>query len=43
MSWHRKGLMLTPEEEKRLTKESTAWASASLCLKWWVEVRAGVN
>jgi len=41
--WHRKGLTPAPGEERRLTKEKMAWASESLCLKWWVVVRAGVN
>jgi len=35
--------MPAPGEERRLTNEKTAWARESLCLKWWVEVRAGVN
>jgi len=41
--WQRKGLMPAPGEERRLTNEKMAWARESLCLKWWVEVRAGVN
>jgi len=43
MRWQRKGLMPPPGEDRHLTKEKTAWARESLCLKWWVEVRAGVN
>ena len=43
MRWHRKGLIPAPGEDRTLTKEKTAWARESLCLKWWVAVRAGVN
>ena len=43
IQWQRKGLTPAPEEESRLTKEKIAWARDSLCLKWGVEVRAGVN
>jgi len=43
MRWQRKGLIPAPREDRHLTKEKTAWARESLCLKWWVEVRAGVN
>ena len=43
MRWHRKGLTSASGEERRLTNEKMAWASESLCLKWWVEVRAGLN
>jgi len=43
MRWHRKGLTPAPGEDKRLTKEKIAWAKESLCLKWWVVLRAGVN
>ena len=43
MRWHRKGLTPAPGQDKRLTKEKIAWAKASLCLKWWVVLRAGVN
>ena len=39
----RKGLTPAPGEDRRLTKEKMAWARDSLCLKWWVVVRAGVN
>ena len=35
--------MPAPREDRRLTDEETAWARESLCLKWWVVVRAGVN
>jgi len=35
--------MHAPGEDRRLTKEKMAWASDSLCLRWWVVVRAGVN
>jgi len=35
--------MPAPGEDRRLTKEKTAWARESLCLKWWVKMRAGVN
>jgi len=41
--WHRKGLTPTPGEDRRLTKEKIACAQDSLCLKWWVVLRAGVN
>jgi len=41
--WHRKGLTPAPGEDRRLTKEKMAWARESLCLKWWVVVRAAVN
>jgi len=41
--WHRKGLTPAPGEDRRLTKEEIAWARDSLCLKWWVVLRAGVN
>ena len=40
--WHRKGSPPAPGEERRLT-EKMAWARKSLCLKWCVEDRAGVN
>jgi len=43
MRWYRKCLTPTPGEARRLRKEKSAWASESLCLKWWVVVRAGVN
>ena len=43
MRWHRKGLTLAPGEDRRLTKEKIAWAKDSLCLKWWVVLRAEVN
>ena len=43
MRWHRNGRTPAPGEERRLTKENIAWARDSLCLKWWVEERAGVN
>ena len=43
MRWHRKGRLPAPGENRRLTKEKTAWARDNLCLKWWVEERAGVN
>jgi len=33
--------MPAPGEERRFTKEKAAWPSESLCLKWWVGVRAG--
>jgi len=35
--------MPAPGEARCLTNEKTAWAKESLCLKWWVVVRAGVN
>jgi len=41
--WHRKGQTPAPGEERRLTKEKIAGARDSLCLKWCVKVRAGVN
>lgn len=36
---------LTPAsgEDRCLTKEKAAWASQSVCLKWWVELKAGVS
>jgi len=43
IGWHRKGLTPAPREDRRLTKEQMAGARESLCLKWWVVVRAGVN
>jgi len=43
MRWHKKGLTPAPEEDRRLTKENIPWARDSLCLKWWVVLRAGVN
>jgi len=43
MQWHRKGLTATPGKERRLTKEKIAWVRESLCQKWWVMVRTGVN
>ena len=43
MRWHRKGLMPGPGDDWRLTKNKIAWARHSLCLKWWVVLRAGVN
>jgi len=43
MRWHRKGRTPAPGEERGLMKEKMAWARYSLCLKWCVEVRAGVN
>jgi len=43
MRWQRKGRISGPGEDRRLTNQNTAWASESLCLKWWVEVRAWVN
>jgi len=43
MPWHRKGRMPAPAEKRRLTKENLAWARDSLCLKWCVGERAGVN
>jgi len=43
MWWHRKGLTPAPGEDRRLTKEKIAWAKDSLCLKWGVVLRAGVN
>ena len=43
MLWHRKGRTPAPGKEKHLTKEKIAWARDSLCLKWCVEVRTGVN
>jgi len=43
MRWHRKGLTTAPGEDRRLTKEKIAWARDSLCLMWWVVLRAGVN
>jgi len=43
MQWHSKRLTPAPGEDRRLTKEKMAWAKDRLCLKWWVEVRAGVN
>ena len=43
MRWQRKGQMPLPGEDRRLTKEKTAWANESLCLKWCMEVRTGVN
>jgi len=35
--------MPAPGEERPLTKEKTAWARDTRCLKWWVVERAGVN
>jgi len=43
MRWHRKGLTPAPGEDRRLTKEEMVWATCSLCLKWCVVLRAGVN
>jgi len=43
MRWQRKGLTPAPGEDWRLTKEKMAWARDSLCLKWWVVLRVGVN
>jgi len=43
MRWHRKGRTPAPGEKRRLTKEKTAWARESLCLKWCVGERLGVN
>jgi len=43
IQWQRKGLAPAPREQRRLTKEKIAWARDSLCLKWCVEVRVGVN
>ena len=43
MRWQRKGLTRAPGEDRRLTKEKIAWAKDSLCLKWWVVLRAGVD
>ena len=43
MRGHKKGRTPAPGEQSRLTKEKTAWAKDSLCLKWWVGERAGVN
>ena len=43
MRWHKRGLTLAPGEARRLTKEKMAGAMDSLCLKWWVVLRAGVN
>jgi len=43
MRWYRKGLTPTPRDIRRLIMEKIAWAGESLCLKWWVEVRKGVN
>ena len=43
MRWHRKGRTLAPGGERCLTKEKIAWARDSRCLKWCVDVRAGVN
>jgi len=43
IKWHRKGLMPGPRENRCLTKEKIAWAKDSLCLKWGVVLRAGVN
>jgi len=40
---HRNGGTPAPGEERRLTKEKMAWARDSLCMKWWVEERTGVN
>ena len=41
MQWHKQGLTAAPGENRRLTKEDFAWAKDSLCLKWWVVLRAG--
>jgi len=41
--WQRKALTPAPRKERHLTKQKIPWARDSLCLKWWVEVRAGVN
>jgi len=41
--WQRKGLTPVAEEVRSLMKEKMPWASDSLCLKWWVVVRDGVN
>jgi len=43
MRCHRKGLTPAPGEDRRLTKDKIAWARDSLCLKWWVLLRPGVN
>ena len=43
MRWHRKGRTPAPGEERCLTKQKMAWARDSLCLKWCVGERAGVN
>jgi len=43
MQLHRKGRIPGPREERRFSKEKMVWARDSLCLKWWVEERAGVN
>jgi len=43
IQWQRKGLMPAPGENRRLTREKIPWARDSLCLRWWVEVRVGVN
>jgi len=43
MRWHSKGFTPAPGEERRLTKEKTAWARESLCLKWCVGEMEGVN
>ena len=43
MRWQRKGLTPAAGEDRRLTKEKMAWTKDSLCLKWWVVLRVGVN
>ena len=43
MRWHRKGHTPAPGEERRLMKQKMAWARESLCLKWCVGERVGVN
>ena len=37
----REGSDSGPGVDRRLTKETAAWTSESLCLKLWVEFRAG--
>ena len=39
----RKGQTHAAGEERRFTKQKLAWSRESWCLKWWVEVRVGVN
>jgi len=41
MRWQRTGLMPAQGEDRRMTKEKTAWAGESQCLKWCVGFRAG--
>jgi len=43
MRWHRKERRRASAEERRLTKEEMAWARESLCQKWCVGEREGVN